>query len=327
MNPRTTLLVDCDTGIDDALALLYLALDPETEIRAVSTVSGNVDAETAARNTFRVLRLVGRDDVPVAVGAQRTLRGGRCTHVPHIHGHDGLGDAGAPGGAASAAPAPAAGTGPEQIVRLARQQPRQLHLLALGPLTNLALALLLEPRLPELLSGITVMGGALHHPGNATPVAEANVHNDPEAARLVLRAGWDCTLVPLDVTTTEVLTAESHAQLANAASPVGSFAGAILRRYLDFYEHRSGTRQAACHDALAAAIAVGDLAEATTARLAVDVDTGDGPARGTTVARPPESGTGDPSVRVVRETPGDFAERLRDRLRAARPPEFPDRAA
>lgn len=314
MTPRQPLVVDCDTGIDDALALLYLLGDPDVVLRAVTSVFGNTDAVTASDNTLRVLELVGRHDIPVAIGARVNWRG-TFHPAPSVHGNDGLGNTGLP----APTSAPLGEPAPGLIVRLAEENPG-LHLLALGPLTNLATALLLEPRLPELVSGITIMGGAIHHPGNTTPAAEANIHNDPEAARIVLGAGWNITLVPLDVTMTEVLTKESRDRLRQAGSVSAAFAATILEHYLDVYERDVfGTRYAACHDPLAAAIAVGDVRIVRAPAVTVDVDTGDGPARGATIADtrgryqdfPLPEGA---HVRVVLGTEGTFPERLVARL-------------
>ncbi|QGK70198.1 nucleoside hydrolase [Allosaccharopolyspora coralli] len=315
MAPKETLIVDCDTGIDDALALLYLLHDPDVDIRAVTTVFGNTDADTAADNSLRVLELVGRQHIPVAVGARSNWRG-TFSPAPSVHGDDGLGDTGLPAPRSTPISEPAA----ELIVRLARESPGELHLLAIGPLTNLATALLLEPKLPDLVKHVTVMGGAIHHPGNATPAAEANIHNDPEAAGMVLQAGWNVTLVPLDVTMAEVLTEEVKNRLGAADSPVATFAATILEHYLDFYEQDVfGVRRAACHDPLAAAIAVGDVPVVLGPIVAVEVETGDGPARGVTIADTRGKYRGFPaqegaSVRVVLATERTFPGRLAEQL-------------
>jgi len=318
MTPKEPLLVDCDTGIDDALALLYLLGDPDVDLRAITSVFGNTDAETAASNSLRVLDLVGREDIPVAVGARSNWRG-TFHPAPHVHGDDGLGNTvlAEPAGRPSTEPAV------ELITRLADENPGQLNILAIGPLTNLATALLLEPSLPERIKHVTIMGGAVHHPGNITPVAEANIANDPEAARMVLRADWDVTLVPLDVTMTETITERHLDRLRTCDSPASVFATGVLDHYLDFYRHDVfGTRQAACHDPLAAGIAVGDVRPAVAPNLRVDVDTGDGPARGTTVVDTRGQYRGFPSqegarVRVALRTDGTFPDRLVERLTAA----------
>lgn len=318
MAPKNPLLVDCDTGIDDALALLYLLGDPDLDLRAVTSVFGNTSAEAAAMNTLRVLELAGRPDIPVAVGADRSRRG-TARFAPHVHGADGLGDTGlpAPAGAPSATPAA------ELIVRLAHEHPGRLDLLALGPLTNLAAALRLDPALPRRVRQVTIMGGAIHHPGNVTPAAEANIDNDPESARMVLRAGWDVALVPLDVTMTELLTERHRHRLAACGTPATRFAAGILRQYLDFYESTVFSRRvAACHDPLAAAIAAGDVSPVVAPAVDVDVDTGDGPGRGMTIADTRGQHRDFPAqdaarVRVVLRTDGTFPDRLVERLTGA----------
>ncbi|WP_190821027.1 nucleoside hydrolase [Saccharopolyspora pogona] len=315
MASKETLIVDCDTGIDDALALLYLLRDPDVDICAVTTVFGNIDADTAASNTLRVLELAGRADVPVAIGARRSWTG-NAHFAPYVHGDDGLGNTDLPAPTAAPTSEPAA----ELIARRARENPGVLHLLAVGPLTNLATALQLDPELPELIKHVTIMGGAVRHPGNATPAAEANISNDPEAARMVLAAGWPVTLVPLDATMTERITQDHQRRLREFGTPITAFAAKILDQYFGFYEQNVfGDRSAACHDPLAAAIAVGDVIPALAPVVSVDVDTGDGPGRGATVADvrgqyrdfPAQDGA---HVRVVLETGGNFADLLADRL-------------
>lgn len=314
MTAKPPVIVDCDTGIDDALALLYLLHDPANDLRAITSVDGNIDATTAARNTLHVLTLFGRTDIPVAVGGAGDRRSS-YQPAPHVHGADGIGNTNPP--FPTTAPVPEAAA--ELIVRMAREHPGELNLLALGPLTNLAGALRLEPALPELIPHVTIMGGAIHHPGNVTPAAEANIHNDPEAARIVLHAGWNITLVPLDVTMAHVLTAEQQTRLRGQATPTAEFAADILDCYLDSYEsHVFDERQAGCHDPLAAAVAVGDLTIHNGPTVAVDVDTGDGPARGATIADtrgryrnyPPQPSA---HTRIALRT-ADFTSLLIDRL-------------
>ena len=198
-------IVDTDGGLDDALALSYLARRSRVELVAVSSVHGNVPAAAAANNSLRILELSGDTTTPVSVGAEAPLN--QPLHLGHPED---------PVGALAGPPtrSPNAESASEQIVRLARQQPKALTLLALGPLTNVALALLTEPDLPRLLGRIVIMGGAFAVTGNRTPDAESNIWHDPEAADAVLSAGFDCTVVPLDITRQAVATREWLAALA-----------------------------------------------------------------------------------------------------------------
>jgi purine nucleosidase len=208
-----------------------------------------VPAEIGARNTLRVLEVAGIDDVPVAVGAARPMAQALDTSEA-IHGADGLGSTAQPppGGT------PTAESAVEQLVRLARANPGELSLLAVGPLTNLALALLVEPRLPELLKDVTIMGGAFGVAGNVTASAEANIWHDPEAAALVFDAGWPLQAVGLDVTHATLLRGDDLAALGAGTGAVARFAWSILQHYLDVYERRMGERVCAVHDALAACL-------------------------------------------------------------------------
>ncbi len=172
-----------------------------------------------------------------------------------MHGGNGIGDVHLP----RAAGEPTGRSGAEAIVEAARAHPGELHLLAIGPFTNLSLALDLEPRLPELLGHVTVMGGAAMAPGNVSALAEANVANDPLAAHRVFTAGFDLTMVGLDVTMRHVFE-ESHRQELLAVGTPGAVAIAqMLEFYFAFYAQRFGRPCAVLHDPLAAAVATGDV--------------------------------------------------------------------
>lgn len=262
------LLIDCDTGIDDALMLLYLAASPEAEIVAVGSVHGNIPAMLAAENSRRVLERAGLDRVPVAVGAARPLVQPLEMAVD-VHGRDGLGEVWLP---PPGVPPLTGHSAAEQIVGLTRQAPGELTVLATGPLTNLALALLLEPELPRLVRRVVVMGGAVGVPGNITPVAEANVWHDADAAEAVLGAGWPLTLVGLDVTMQTILTGPPLERLATAEAEIPRFAWHILQFYLDRYQSFLGYRGCALHDPLAAALALDPaLARYDTAPVRVEL--------------------------------------------------------
>ncbi len=313
---KKTLLVDCDTGIDDAIALLYLLADPTVEICAITTVFGNISAAAAARNTLWVLDLAGRTGkIPVAKGSEVTLVGEETHRGGDVHGGEGLGgtEVGQPAGTL------ADENGAELIVRTARERQGEVHLLATGPLTNVAVALRLEPELPRLVEGVTIMGGAALAPGNITPAAEANIWHDPEAAQAVMSAPWDITMVPLDATMREVMTEDQRGLLAQSPVPVARFAADILDHYMDYYTSVFGRRCCACHDALAAAIAVGDVVPERAMTVGVVVDTSPGPARGATICDMRGQYRGEfrqPGAKctVVLETSGDFAPAVVRRL-------------
>jgi purine nucleosidase len=248
------ILLDCDTGIDDAVTLLYLASlvrAGDAELVGVGTVHGNVDPGTGALNTLRIFELTGIEGVPVAVGAARPMAQ-EVEYAHAWHGTDGLGETHLPVPHRT----PDGVSAPEQIVRLAKAHPGELTLVAVGPLTNLGIALLLEPTLPELIREVVIMGGAFDHPGNVTTHAEANVWHDPEAADLVFAAGWPIVLVPLDATHPSMVGAEWLDRLAAADGDVARFATRILDFYVRAYTPTLKQRGCVIHDALAAMIAV-----------------------------------------------------------------------
>ncbi len=180
---RIPILVDCDTGIDDSLALLYAAASPECELVAVTCTAGNVDARQVAENTRAVLELAGRTDVEVAIGRETPLARPLVT-TPETHGPRGIGYAVLP----PATMPLSSRFGPDLIVEEARRRPGELTLVTLAPLTNVAMAVLREPELPVLLRRLVIMGGSYRSPGNTAPTTEWNVNVDPESARIVFNA-------------------------------------------------------------------------------------------------------------------------------------------
>ncbi|MFT4231472.1 MAG: nucleoside hydrolase [Leucobacter sp.] len=274
------MILDCDTGVDDAMAIMYAALHPGIELLAVGSVWGNVDVALATRNTLRVLDLVGRDDVPVARGAAGPLLGGAATHATHVHGDDGQGGAGDDAPVREAEPTTAA----QQIVDLVRARSGEIWLVPVGPLTNIATALALDPELPGLVAGVALMGGAARVPGNVTPVAEANIHKDPEAAAAVFRAPWPIVMAGLDVTM-EVILTERHRDRLAAGGEAGRYLARIMQHYGEFYRDEVFGEWACCmHDALAVAAAAGHLEVRLAPVVNVEIDATNGPGRGQTIA-------------------------------------------
>ncbi|MGV9779660.1 nucleoside hydrolase [Streptosporangium sp. NPDC003464] len=272
MSQVRRVVVDTDTGIDDALALLYLAGRPDAEITAVTSVFGNCAEEDAARNIGYVTRLLGLE-VPIARGADRALSG-RAPAAAGAHGADGLGDRGYD----RPLPQVTGESGAELLVRLAREHPGELDLLALGPLTNLALAL---RRAPDLLTGyrsVVMMGGSGPRtgPGRAL-TADTNIVNDPAAARTVLSAPRnELVAVGVNVTGVTVLDEAALGPLRAAGTARARFACEILDAYLDSYRGRWGRRAVPLHDPLAAGILL-DPGLATASATGPVRVVGDGP--------------------------------------------------
>lgn len=311
----TKVILDCDTGCDDTMAIFYAALHPDIDLLAIGAVWGNVDVGLAAINSQHTVAMVGREDIPVAIGAAGPLNRGPENFGYHVHGTDGQGNAGDPDYIATLSPEPAA----EQIIRLARENPGEIELIAVGPLTNLAVALSLCPELPSLLRGVTIMGGAALAPGNRTPVAEANIVHDAEAAAAVFAAPWLLTMVGLDVTMRALISEPQRQQLLDGGS-ISAYVGRVIKYYMDYFTRTSFSEPLSCmHDVLAVAIGAGTLEPTLAPIVNASVDTGYGPGRGQTICDlrgrysgyPPQEGA---HCRVVLECDLDFAEKLVDIL-------------
>ncbi|PDQ35801.1 MAG: hypothetical protein B5766_04945 [Candidatus Lumbricidophila eiseniae] len=276
----TKVLLDCDTGCDDTLAILYAALHPNIELVGIGAVWGNVTADIAARNSAHTVAMLGKSHIPVAKGAEGPITGRPAEFAYHVHGDDGQGTVGDKKFVARLAAESAAA----QIVRLTRADPGEIELIAVGPMTNIALALALEPELPRLVRGITIMGGAALAPGNVTPAAEANIWCDPEAAAAVFNAPWRLRMVGLDVTMRTLLTEADRQQLLNSDGSIARYVGRMLDFYFAFFTQNAfGERSSCMHDALAVAIGADILVPTLAPKVSVVVDTSDGPARGQTI--------------------------------------------
>jgi purine nucleosidase len=188
------IIIDCDPGIDDALALVFAHSHPGLELCGITTVAGNVPLEYTTSNALRVASFIGLRDVPVIAGSAAPLLRPPL-HAREVHGDSGLGGAVLPPSSAAAAP----GHAVDYLIDTIAAMPGEITLIAVGPLTNIALAVRREPRLAGWVKDFVIMGGSAGR-GNVTPAAEFNIAADPEAAAIVFGAGWTVTMVGLDVT-------------------------------------------------------------------------------------------------------------------------------
>jgi purine nucleosidase len=351
MADRIPIILDVDTGIDDAMALLYAAASPEAEIVAATAVAGNTDARQAAVNTQAVLELAGRPDIEVAIGRETPLVRALVT-TPETHGPRGLGYAELP------PPTNALSTrhASDLIIEEARGRPGQVTLITLGPLTNLAVALVREPELPRLLKDWVLMGGSYRSPGNTAPTTEWNIHVDPDAAKVAFTA-WEQAVahgvnrplaLGLDVTERAKITPEHVVALARragstpddsialargedpmlatrsvAGNQIVRFIADALRFYMEFHSRFDGFYGAFIHDPFAVAAAL-DRTLVRTEALTVDVELGGTLTTGETVTDWRRKWNRPPNLDVAVE--GDaaafldrFVERVGDLARAVSP--------
>src|SRR5215470_18070701 len=265
----TPILLDCDPGHDDAIALLLALASDEVELRGVTTVAGNQTLEKTTANAFRVLELVGRADVPVAAGADRPLvREQRV--AANVHGETGLDG--------PDLPPPRAKPEGEHAVDFLAGRIGGTTLVATGPLTNVALLLAMHP--DAKLERIVLMGGAIAE-GNVTPAAEFNIWADPEAAARVFASGLDVTMVGLDVTHKALLT-DAHAAQLRTVGRVGTLVAELHAFYSQVHRRRYGWDGAAVHDGMALAYVV-QHGLVTTREMNVEIDCASELCRGRTV--------------------------------------------
>jgi purine nucleosidase len=240
------IIMDVDTGVDDALALALAVRHPDVQLEAVLTVAGNVGLDLTTRNTLRVLDWLGANDVPVAAGADRPLSGS-AIDAGHWHGVDGLGGAQLPDSHRQALD-----DAVRYVIERVRAEPGEFTLVCTGPLTNIALALTRWPDLARSVREVVLMGGAARLPGNVTPVAEFNIYADPQAAAIVFGQPWRVTMVGLDVTNQVVLTRADRDALAVQTSPEAILVREVTRHIYDL----RGMPAMALHDPLAVGVAI-----------------------------------------------------------------------
>jgi pyrimidine-specific ribonucleoside hydrolase len=304
----TPLVIDCDPGVDDAIAILLALASPEVELLALTTVAGNLPLETTTRNALRVLALAGREDVAVAAGAARPLVSRRDRDAALVHGADGLG--GAPLAESVAAVVPMHAV--DLLAEIIERSDEPVLLAPVGPLTNIALLGALRPELLPRLGRVAVMGGG-EGMGNVTPAAEFNIWFDPEAAARAFDCGLDITMVGLNATRAAMLY-DPDVDRIRGAGPIGAVVAAMLDHYLDWQARLYGHRGVSVHDALA----VAELLRpglVTTVDALVTVDTTAGPARGMTLVDRHRWDGQEPNARVATGVDrGAFVELLCERL-------------
>jgi inosine-uridine nucleoside N-ribohydrolase len=258
----TPIVIDCDPGHDDAIAILLALASPEVELVAVTTVAGNQTLEKTTHNALKVLELAGRADVPVAAGAERPLRRELRT-AAHVHGESGLDGPDLPEPTA----APVAAHAADLLAELIRPG---VVLVPTGPLTNVALLLERHPGVTGRLERIAWMGGAIGE-GNVTPAAEFNAFVDPEAAAVVFGSGIEVTMIGLDVTHKALLT-RAHADRLRGAGKAGRAVAELSDFFQRFHESRYGFDGSPIHDALAVAVVI-DPSLVETVECNVSIET------------------------------------------------------
>ena len=271
------IILDTDPGVDDAMAIAYALAHPGIELLALTVVFGNINIDFATRNAQYILDVLGATNVAVAKGAAVPSVQSPRPHADFVHGADGLGNV-YPGSKPSVAAANDAVLrsaarhatiesldAADFIIKAVSENPGQITLVAVGPLTNIAEALKREPALPNLVAGLVIMGGTVDEPGNVSPVAEANFLNDPHAADALFAHDWPATIVGLDVTH-QIMLKDSHLKLLGEnAGRSGELIWDSSRFYVNFYTESGAAKdavangeepQCAMHDAAAIAYVV-----------------------------------------------------------------------
>jgi len=294
------MILDVDTGIDDALALLVAVRHPAVNLRAVTCVAGNASLEQVVRNTLTVLDAAGAEDIPVAAGASRPLLAD-ANHAAHVHGADGLGDLGLPKSARTIVPLHAV----ELLRREILASPTPVTLVPLAPMTNIALLVRMYPEVLANIERIVFMGGSASV-GNATAVAEFNTWHDPEAAEIVLTSGVPITMYGLDVFYSVTIAPDDISRLVAASEPGTNLAGRLLRHIVSVKGSEvrvAGDGHGDIGDAGAVCAAI-DPDGLSTVNLPVRVSLGDPLTRGQTVvdrrtAGHEQKGAGDSRFRPI----------------------------
>jgi purine nucleosidase len=300
---KRRIIIDSDPGIDDCLAILLAIASPELTIDAITIVNGNCSTEQGVRNALCLLELTKRTQIPVASGATVPLVQPLLL-APETHGNTGIGYAQLPEPELQIALLHAVHLLIDRVLGASGE----ITLVALGPLTNIALAIRIEPQFARAVKEIYIMGGAVRHPGNTTPLAEFNTYCDPHAAKIVYHSGMPITLVPLDVTYQVILTQADVDRLLLIDSPVSRFIAESTRFYTEFHDEHQDIEGCVINDPLVLALCF-QSEFVDTIDLHVDVDISGGVSMGKTFADFYHMQGKEPNMKVALDVrPRDFIE-------------------
>ena len=303
------ILFDTDPGIDDACAILLALASPELSVEGLSIVHGNCSLEQATTNALSILELANAGHIPVAKGCELPLVQPSLL-APETHGETGLGYAKLP----EPRIRPLIQHGIDFLIEKIMSNPGEITLVAIGPLTNVALAIRQEPRIVEALKELIIMGGAIRHEGNTTALAEFNTYVDPQAAHIVYHAGIPTTLVPLDVTYQCILTVDDVKRLQQINSPITKFIADATRFYMEFHDAYQKVDGCVINDPLALALTFAPKL-CTYIELPVDVDISGGISMGKTVGDFYNYSKQPPNMRVALEVRArDFIDLFLERI-------------
>ena len=270
------IIFDTDPGTDDALALMLALNSPELDVRAITVVPGNVTASQGLENALRMVSLANRCDIPVAAGAQHPLFQKLVT-AEFWHGKNGLANIELPPSKCKVD----SHFGPDLIIQMVHASPHEITLVSVGPLTNIALAVLKDPSIVPLVKEVIMMGGSISG-GNVNASAEANIYNDPEAAQIVFQAGWPLTMVGLDVGDKTLFSKKYLDQLSQTHGPINDFIYAVGKYLIDL-SAQFGSPGTPMYDPLAVGVVI-DATLVKSPEMHVDVETRGDFTRGETVA-------------------------------------------
>jgi purine nucleosidase len=272
------IIFDTDPGIDDACAILLALASPELSVEGLSIVHGNCSLQQATKNASSILELANAGHIPVAVGCELPLVQPSLL-APETHGETGLGYAKLP----EPRIRPTVQHGSDFLIEKIMSQPGEVTLVAIGPLTNVALAIRQEPRIVNVVKELIIMGGAIRYEGNTTALAEFNTYVDPHAAHIVYHAGMPTTLVPLDVTYQCILTPDDVKRMRRQIdSPITKFVEDTTRFYMEFHDEYQSIQGCVINDPLALALTFAPEL-CTYQEIPVDVDISGGIAMGKTI--------------------------------------------